>query len=182
MALRSTRPVSEGWPNLTISLAGKTFWLKTVMRLPNHVSHPWRCAQPPQQRRPPSTSHFFSSTRPKIRIVRRHRLHTSRTPAASGTCLLPLPAEGSSRQSQENIGRSIQVVFKVVSAPARFWDRGARRFVVRLRVLEQLDETAAGFGGSMIRDSKAFRRAVRAKYLCRMYSGQFAGSLKLGRL
>ena len=49
-------------------------------------------------------------------------------------------------------------------------------------MLEQLDETAAFvFGGSMIRDSKAFRRAIRAK-LRRAYSGQFAGSLKQGRL
>ena len=45
-----------------------------------------------------------------------------------------------------------------------------------------LGEAAAFFGGSMIRDLKAFRRAVRAKYLCRTYSGQFAGSLKQGRL
>ena len=45
------------------------------------------------------------------------------------------------------IGRSIQAVLKVVFAPARFWDRGARCFVVRLYVLERLDETAAFFGG-----------------------------------
>ena len=48
-------------------------------------------------------------------------------------------------------------------------------------MLEQLDKTAAGFGGSMIRGSKAFRRAVRAK-LRRAYSGQFVGSSKQGRL
>ena len=48
-------------------------------------------------------------------------------------------------------------------------------------MLERLDETAAFFGGSMIRDSKSFRRAVRAKYLRRTYS-EIAGSLKLGRL
>ena len=47
--------------------------------------------------------------------------------------------------------------------------------------MEQLDKTAAFFGGSMMRDSKAFRRAVRAK-LRRAYSGQFAVSLKQGRL
>ena len=39
-----------------------------------------------------------------------------------------------------------------------FWDRGARCFLVRLYVLEQLDKTAALFGGSMIRDSRVFRR------------------------
>ena len=37
----------------------------------------------------------------------------------------PLPAKGSSRQNQDKIGRSIQVVLKVVSEPVRFWDRGA---------------------------------------------------------
>ena len=64
-------------------------------------------------------------TRPRRRIQKRRfsrrlRLHTSRTTAVSGTCLLPPPAEGSSRQSQDKIGRSIQVVIKVISAPARF--------------------------------------------------------------
>ena len=49
-------------------------------------------------------------------------------------------------------------------------------------MLELLDKTAAVFRGSIIRDLKAFRRAVRAKYLYRMHSGQLAGSLKLGRL
>ena len=48
-------------------------------------------------------------------------------------------------------------------------------------MLEQLDKIAAVFGRSMIRDSKAFRRAVRAK-VRRAYSNQFAGSLKLGQL
>ena len=46
-------------------------------------------------------------------------------------CLLPLPAGGSLRQNPGKIGRLIQVVLKVVSAPARFWERGARCFVVR---------------------------------------------------
>ena len=36
------------------------------------------------------------------------------------------------------IGLLIQAVRKVISAPARFWDRGAGWFVVRLCVLEQL--------------------------------------------
>ena len=38
-------------------------------------------------------------------------------------------------------------------------------------MLERMDEAAA-FLGSMIWDSKAFRRAVRAKYLRRTYSGK----------
>ena len=95
------------------------------------------------------------------------------------SCLLPIPAGWSSRQNQEKIGRLIQAVLKVVSAPAHFGDRGARCFVWRFML--GLDDTAAFFGGSVVRDSKAFRRAVRAK-LRRAYSGQFAGSLKQGRL
>ena len=35
--------------------------------------------------------------------------------------------------------------FKVVSASARFWERGARCFVVRLYVLERLGEAAEFF-------------------------------------
>ena len=78
------------------------------------------------------------------------------------------------------MGRSILAVLKVVSVPARFWDRGARCFAVRLCVLEQLDKSAAVFGESMIRDSKAFRRAVQTR-LRRAYSGQLAGSMKQSR-
>ena len=82
-ARRSTRPVSAWWPNLPLSLVGTAFWSRTALRRPSRVSHPWRCAQhqppvaysppatPLQQRRPPSTSHFFGSTRPRIRILRR---------------------------------------------------------------------------------------------------------------
>ena len=141
----------------------------------------------PTGKTPTATETTFNEPPPQFYSTkdanyRRLRLHTSCTAAASGTCLLPLPTEGSSRQNQEKIERSIQAVLKVVSPPARFWGGGARCFVVRLCVLEQLDKTAATFGGSMIRDSKAFRRAVRAKYLCRTYSGRFAGSSKLGRL
>ena len=71
------------------------------------------------------------------------------------TCLLPPPAGGSSRQNQEKIGCSIQAVLKVVFAPARFWDRVARCFVGRFML--GLDEAAAFFGRSIIRDSKAFK-------------------------
>ena len=73
------------------------------------------------------------------------------------TCLLPPPAGGSSRQNLGKIICSIQAVLKVVSAPARFWIRGARCFVVRLCVLEGLVTICSVFGGSMIRDSKTFR-------------------------
>ena len=81
--------------------------------------------------------------------------------AASENCLLLPPAGGLLRHNPDKIGRLIQVVVKVVSAPARSGDRGARCFVWRFML--RLDEVAAFFGGSVIRDSKAFRRAVLAK-------------------
>ena len=64
------------------------------------------------------------------------------------------------------------------SAPARFWDRGARCFVRRL--ILWLDKAAELFGGSMT-GASACRRVVRAKYYA-VRSGQFAGSPRLGRL
>ena len=78
------------------------------------------------------------------------QFHPPGTIAASGTCLLLPPAGGLWRQNRCKIGHSIQAVLKVVSAPARFWDRGARCFVVRLCVLEQLDDAAAFFGGDSL--------------------------------
>ena len=56
------------------------------------------------------------------------------------------------------------VVLKVVSAPARFWDRGARWFVVRLYVLEQF------FWG--IDDSRleSLQESHTSKILCRTCS------------
>ena len=135
-------------------------WSRAAIPRPSSVSHPWRCAhqQPlvaqfppakPPQRRPPSTSHYYSSTRPRRRNRRRKtyglQFHQPGTTAASGNCLLLPTAGGSLRHNPGKIGRLIQAVRKVISAPARFWDRGARWFVVRLYVLEQLEKTAAGF-------------------------------------
>ena len=60
------------------------------------------------------------------------------TAAASGDCLLLHTATGSLRLNQGKIGALIQAVRKVTSAPAHFWDRGARWFVVRLYGLGQL--------------------------------------------
>ena len=85
--------------------------------------------------------------------------------------LLPPPAGGSLRQNSGRVGHSIQEVLKVVSAPARVWERGTRCFVVWLYVLERLDGTAKLFG----------RKWFGRKYLCRTYS-EIAGPLKLGRL
>ena len=142
-----------------------TLWSRTALRRPDRVSHTWRCAHQQllvafapekslQQQRPSSTSHLFSPTRPRRRIRRRQiyglELHppgmTTAVSSRRGTCLLPPPAGGLLRQNPGKIGRSIQAVFKVVSASARFWDRGARCFVVRLYVLERLGEAAAFFG------------------------------------
>ena len=39
----------------------------------------------------------------------------------------------------------MQAVRKIIPAPARFWDRGARWFVVRLYVLEQLVTSCSVF-------------------------------------
>ena len=174
--------------------------VEPLLRRLSRVSHPWRCAQqqppvayfppakPLRQRKSPSTCHLFGSTRPRRRIQRRQiyelQLHPPSTTAVSVEInyLLPSSAGGLWRHNQCEIRRSIQAVLKVVPAPACFWDRGARCFVVRVCVLEQLDKNGALFGGSVIRDSKAFRRAVQVKHLCRTYSGKFSGSLKLGRL
>ena len=57
------------------------------------------------------------------------QFHSPGKAAASGNCLLPPPAGGLSRQHRCKIEHSIPAVFKVVSAPARFWDRGARCLV-----------------------------------------------------
>ena len=87
-----------------------------------------------QQQRKPSTSHIFGSTQPKRQIYG-FQFRPPGTTAVSGeiNCLLPPPAGGSGK-----IGCSIQAVFKVISTPARFGERGARCLVVRLCVLERL--------------------------------------------
>ena len=60
------------------------------------------------------------------------------TAAASEDCLLLPTAGGSLRLNPGKIGPLIQAVRKVTSAPAQFWDRDARWFVVRLYGLGQL--------------------------------------------
>ena len=66
------------------------------------------------------------------------QFHPSGTTAASGNCLLPPPAGELLKQNPDKIGRSIQAILKVISAPAYFWERGARLFAVRLCVWERL--------------------------------------------
>ena len=77
--------------------------------------------------------------------------HPPGTTAASGNFLLPHPAGRLLKQNLDKIKHSVQAVLKVASAPARFWGRGARCLVVRLCLLERLDEAAACFGGEWYR-------------------------------
>ena len=69
------------------------------------------------------------------------QLHPPGTTAASGKMTCLLPPGGSLRQNQGKTGCSIQAVLKIVSAPARFWECGARYFVGRFTL--GLDEAAA---------------------------------------
>ena len=61
------------------------------------------------------------------------------------TYLLLSTAGRSLRQIPGKIELLIQAVCKVTSAPAYFWDRGARWFVVRLYVLEKLGDELQRF-------------------------------------
>ena len=82
--------------------------------------------------------------------MRRLQLHTSRTTAASsGDCLLLPTAGGLLRLNPGKIGLLVQTVRKVTSAPAHFWDRGARWFVVRLYGLGQLVTSCSIFSGEI---------------------------------
>ena len=58
---------------------------------------------------------------------------------------------------------------------------GPWRALLCWRFMLGLDEAAAIFGGS-ITGASTCRRVVPMNYLRRTYSGQFAGSSKLGRL
>ena len=48
-------------------------------------------------------------------------------------------------QNPGKIGRLIQAVLEVTSAPARFWDRSARWFVERFEGLRQLEQSYSVF-------------------------------------
>ena len=62
------------------------------------------------------------------------------------SCLLRIHSGWSSRQNRAKIGCSIQAVPRVVSASARFWNRGRVCFVMlKSFVLEQLGEAVALF-------------------------------------
>ena len=91
--------------------------------------------------------------------------------AASEHCLLLPTAGGSSRQNPGKIGRLIQAVRKVISAPARFRDRGARwSVVIRLYVLEQLEKTAAVFLSMGYSRLESLQESRTSKILCRTYN------------
>ena len=97
------------------------------------------------------------------KTILRIQLYPPRTTVVSGeiTCLLPPSAGGSLTHNRGKIGCSIQAVLKVVSAPARLWERSARCFVGRLCV-GRLDETATYF-------VTTFARVVQANYPRRIY-------------
>ena len=105
----------------------------------------------PKPQRPPSTSHLFGFAWPRRLIWRRKihglQFHPPHTTAAAssrrGTCLLLHTAGGSFTQNPGKIGRLIQAVLVVTSAPARFWDRGARWFVERFEGLRQLKQSCS---------------------------------------
>ena len=142
---------------------------------------------------PLPTSHFFGSTRPRRWIQRRNRrrkmyelqFHPHGTRAASLNCFLPSQTSGLSGQNRCKIGRLIQAFARSSPRLPVFWNPGARWFVVTLYVLEQpSDELQQFFGGSIIRNSKVFRRVVRAKiYAVRIafFRRRFADSLKQGQ-
>ena len=90
---------------------------------------------------------FFSTEETDLKaICKKTQLHTSRTTAAvPGDCLLFPTAGGSLGLNPGKIGLLIQAVCKVISAPALFWDRGARWFVVRLNGLGQLVTSCSVF-------------------------------------
>ena len=84
---------------------------------------------------------FCSTEETDLEANCKNELHTSRTTAVPSrivTCLLLPTAGGSLRLNPGKIGLLIQAVRKVTSAPAHFWDRGARWYVVRLYGLGQL--------------------------------------------
>ena len=76
---------------------------------------------------------------PQRRKIHGLQLHPPRTTAAAfGDWLLLHTATGSLTLNEGKIGPLIQAVPKVTSAPAHFWDHGARWFVVRLYGLGHL--------------------------------------------
>ena len=108
-------------------------------------NHSRRCAyfspaKPLQQQGSPSTTQLFGYVRLKRSILKGLQFHLPGTTAVSGeiNCLLPVPAGGPLRQNTGKLGCSIHAVLKVVSTPARLWERSARCFVMKLCVLEQL--------------------------------------------
>ena len=89
-----------------------------------------------------TTSDFLTLwlCQPKRCVLKGLQFHPPGTTAVSREInyLLPPPAGGSFRHNPGKNGCSIQAVLKVVSTPARFGERGALCFLVRLCVLERL--------------------------------------------
>ena len=67
----------------------------------------------------------------------------------------PFPCRDGVLKGEQNRGKiwcSVQADRQAVSAPARFWERGARFFVGKF-IVKALDEAAAFIGGRMTRES-----------------------------
>ena len=138
----------------------------------SYLSKSWRCAhhqppvaysppaKPPRQRRSPSISHLFSSTRPRRRIENFYELqfHPPGTTAASGNCLL-LPPAGE--------------LLKTKSGQNRTFDSGGSQG--RFRAFPFMGTWRALPGGEVVR--------VRAAGGgCSVLRKSFAGSRKQGGL
>ena len=85
--------------------------------------------------------------------LRRVQLYTPRTTAVSSrraTGLLLSTAGGSLRQNPCKIGLLIQAVRKLISAPARCWDRGALGCGEVIRAGPAGDELQRFFGGDSL--------------------------------
>ena len=70
------------------------------------------------------------------------------------------------KQNRGKIGYYIQAVLKVVSVPARFWERGAHCFVVRFTL--GLEEAAAFFGRKVDSGISLQERDTQIVYAVRM--------------
>ena len=154
---RRPRSLSAWKPNIPISLAGK------ILLVEEGATSPESCLPSLKMRSPTaaggllptgeaSTATRTTSNEKLLRLYATEEMNPEKDSklenswvstayilydrAASGDCLLLPTAGGSMRLNPGEIGLWIQAVRKVTSAPAHFWDRGARWFVVRLYVME----------------------------------------------
>ena len=124
----------------------------------NGTAAPKSCLSPLEMRSPiaaggllpvgkASTATRIIFYQPRLRFCPTKETRSERTSTPSAwyyssfrrnNLLAASPSGGSLKQNQGNIGCWTQAVLKVVSAPARFWERGARCFVGKTCNLERL--------------------------------------------